>query len=188
MTHRQGMHLGAIACLTSFNLSLAMAQPASAEIPTALQVPASQALIATVRAEGDQIYRCSASSGSPNQFEWALQAPEATLLKNGVLVGKHYGGPTWESLDGSKIVGQVKTKANAPQADAIPWLLLQVKTHQGQGSLSQVNWVQRVDTSGGKAPSTGCDRAHENAIVRVGYGATYHFYGDENQPVSNVEY
>ena len=42
--------------------------------------------------------------------------------ENGV-VGIHYGGPTWESLSGSKVVGAVIDRAT-PDASAIPWLLL----------------------------------------------------------------
>lgn len=162
----------------SVGLSAVVAAPAQrAAIPMELAVPQGQTLLSTVRAEGDQIYSCQAKAGTPNLYEWTLKAPEAKLFQDGVQVGKHYGGPSWESNDGSKIVGQVKAKVNAPEATAIPWLLLEVKSHEGQGSMTGVNWVQRIHTAGGKAPTTGCDRKRQNSTVRVGYSSDYLFYG-----------
>jgi hypothetical protein len=181
MTRQSWTNLGTIACLIALTAGSATAQ----SIPSELQVPNGQTLLSTVQAEGDQIYICQASSTNPEQFEWVLKAPEAVLLQNGKPIGKHYGGPTWESNDGSKIVGQVKNKVNAPQADAIPWLLLEVKSNQGNGSLSEVNWVQRIRTSGGKAPTTGCDRSTSNTTVRVGYSADYLFYSDTSKHGNN---
>jgi hypothetical protein len=177
MTRQSWQRLGTIAGLISLTAGTAAAQP----LPAELQVPNGQTLLSQVRAEGDQIYICQADTKNPDQFTWVLQAPEAVLLENGKTVGKHYGGPTWESNDGSKIVGQVKAKVNAPNADAIPWLLLEIKAQQGKGRLANVNWVQRVQTSGGKAPTTGCDRNTANTTTRVGYSAEYLFYGNENQ-------
>jgi hypothetical protein len=186
MIQKSWMHLSAIACFMGLstlglNPTSVSAQNTSNTIPAALQVPSGQTFLSKVKAEGDQIYICTANVANQNQLEWVLKAPEAKLLKEGIQIGKHYGGPTWEGNDGSKIVGQVKAKVTAPQPDAIPWLLLEVKTRQGSGSMTQVNWIQRVQTSGGKAPTTGCDRAHENATVRVGYSADYLFYGDADK-------
>jgi hypothetical protein len=157
----------------------AIARSTSAtSVPSAIQVPANQELLLTVAATGDQIYTCQAQANN-GVYEWTLKAPEAELLdQSGQIVGSHYGGPSWELADGSKIVGQLNQKVDAPQTDAIPWLLLQVKSHEGEGQLSQVNWIQRVNTVGGKAPAEGCDQAHQNQEVRVGYSADYHFYGE----------
>src|SRR5262249_60730287 len=49
-------------------------------------------------------------------------------------VGKHYAGPTWEGLDGGKVVGEVKTSMPAPVDKAVPWLLLDAKSHEGSGA------------------------------------------------------
>jgi Protein of unknown function (DUF3455) len=149
------------------------------QIPSGIQVPAGQSLLASVAAKGDQIYACQAKTDSPDEFAWTLKAPDAKLLnQQDEQVGKHYGGPSWEMNDGSKIVGELNQKINAPQTNAIPWLLLRVKSHEGEGILSQANWVQRVNTAGGKAPLEGCDRDHKNQEMRVGYSADYYFYGN----------
>jgi hypothetical protein len=149
------------------------------QIPDAIQVPTGQRMLLSVAATGDQIYTCQAKADAPDQYAWTLKAPEAKLLDpQGEEVGIHYGGPSWEMNDSSKVVGELNKKVDAPSADAIPWLLVQVKSHAGEGVLSQANWIHRVNTVGGKAPATGCDRYHQDAEVRVGYSADYYFYGN----------
>ncbi|MDP9035251.1 MAG: DUF3455 domain-containing protein [Myxococcota bacterium] len=130
-------------------------------------------------AKGVQIYACKPKGeGAPSAYEWMLKAPEAELFDDkGQKIGKHYGGPTWESSDGSKVVGMMRSKADAPDATAIPWLLIDVKSSDGAGVLSKVKNIQRVATSGGKAPASGCDAAHTGAETRVDYSATYYMYG-----------
>ena len=66
--------------------------------------------------------------------------------------------------------------APAPRADAIPWLLLAATTHTGQGKFSKVTFVQRVNTTGGKAPATGCDAAAVGKEARAAYTADYIFW------------
>jgi hypothetical protein len=161
------------------------AQPiSSSQVPKALTVPNDQTLLLKAAAKGSQIYTCKAKVEPKTEpetaYEWTLKAPSADLFNDrGQRVGTHYVGPTWQ-IDRSKVVGVVSAKVNAPQADAIPWLLLEAKSHQGQGPLSSVSWVQRLDTVGGKAPVVGCDRTHFNAEVRVPYTASYYFYRAAN--------
>jgi hypothetical protein len=150
----------------------------SPDVPKNLQVPPDQSLLFKAAAKGSQIYVCKAKPDNLNSFEWTLKAPDALLYdEQGQRLGKHYAGPTWESNDGSKVMAQVKAHTNAPQASTIPWLLLQGRSHQGNGIFSQVNWIQRLHTVGGKAPASGCDRAHENHEVSVAYQADYYFWG-----------
>jgi hypothetical protein len=143
--------------------------------PPSLQAPADQKPVLALTGSGHQIYTCSPAA--EGVFAWVLTAPEAELFEpNTKALGKHYAGPTWESIDGSKVVGQVKAKADAPDPEAIPWLLLEAKSNEGSGVFSRVKSIQRVDTSSGKAPKTGCDAAHAGAQERVGYRAMYYFY------------
>jgi hypothetical protein len=84
-------------------------------VPENLKVPATQMLSLETHATGVQIYECSASKTDPTRFEWVFKAPEADLFDSeGKKVGKHYAGPTWESNDGSKMVGEVKARDKAP--------------------------------------------------------------------------
>ena len=156
-----------------------LASVASSTVPEQLKVPAGESLLLKAQAKGVQIYQCKAKAENPQQWEWTLKAPKADLFNDkGEKIGKHYAGPTWEANDGSKVVGEVKERVNAPEKDAIPWLLLKAKSHEGKGIFSKVTSIQRLDTSGGKAPSTGCDESQKNAEVQVGYGADYYFFSN----------
>lgn len=164
--------------LSAAGLSLlaacAGAPPADqAPIPANL-VPAGEKPLLRVAARGVQIYECRAATANPAGAEWVFVAPEAALLAaDGSSAGKHYAGPHWEALDGSKTVGTVKARADAPQAGAIPWLLLTTKPAGGDGRFSKVSSIQRINTVGGVAPATPCTSATLGAGARVPYTADY---------------
>jgi hypothetical protein len=172
----------------SFAAALASGVAIGSEIvPDTLKVPATQELSLEVQASGVQIYECKASKDEPTRFEWVFKAPEAVLLDNaGKKIGKHYAGPTWESDDGSKVVGEVKAKDNGPDPNAIPWLLLTAKTTSGKGVFGETQSIQRLNTSGGKAPQEGCDESHLGNESRVAYKATYRFYTAKPEEMSNA--
>ena len=148
-----------------------------AEVPEALKVPATQVLSLETQAAGVQIYECKASKDDPTRFEWAFKAPEAELFDSvGKKIGRHYAGPTWESNDGSKVVGEVRARDNGPDPNAIPWLLLSAKSTSGNGVFSQTQSIQRLHTAGGKEPAEGCSQAQASKETRVPYKAKYYFY------------
>jgi hypothetical protein len=145
-------------------------------VPAALE-PAGQRLTERVAAKGVQVYQCRVAAGAPGGAQWAFVAPEAELLDaRGVITGTHYAGPHWEARDGSKIVGSVTARAEAPRADAIPWLLLSTRSVGGPGRFANVTAVQRIHTVGGLAPSRPCDSAAIGSTERVPYTADYLLY------------
>jgi len=147
------------------------------QVPADLMPPASAVLLFELEARGDQIYTCTVKPGDPNAFVWTFKAPQAELFNaRGEVVGSHFAGPTWQGQDGSNVVGELVTRADAPSENAIPWLLLKAKSHTGSGAFSTITHIQRLDTKGGVAPSKGCDKNHVNQDVRVPYEATYAFY------------
>jgi hypothetical protein len=147
--------------------------PCDGELPPPLAVPAGNDLAFALEAEGAQVYACTASAAS---FGWAFQAPEARLSEaSGPAAGTHYAGPTWESTDGSRVVG-AKLEAATPDAAAIPWLLLRAASHAGSGRMEAVTFVQRIRTWGGNVPQHGCDATHAGEVARVPYRAVYCFY------------
>src|SRR5512135_3342710 len=84
-------------------------------VPENLKTPVTEVASLEVRANGVQIYECKASASDATRFEWVFKAPEAELFDStGAKIGKHYAGPTWESNDGSKVVGEVQAKDNGP--------------------------------------------------------------------------
>lgn len=143
-------------------------------VPQQLQPPANEQLLLQVHAKGEQIYTCKETAG---QFAWTLKAPDAQLFdKDGKPFGKHFAGPSWEASDGSSIIGKAAANVASPDADSVSWLLLTVVSRSGQGVLSRVTSIQRLNTKGGKAPATGCDAAHAGQELRLPYSADYLFY------------
>jgi|HubBroStandDraft_1064217.scaffolds.fasta_scaffold60617_2 hypothetical protein len=147
------------------------------DIPDALRVPSGEEPLLLVKAQGVQVYECRAKKDDPTQYAWVFTGPEADLFDSkGGKVGRHYSGPTWELSDGSRVVGSVKASVPSKDAGAVPWLLLSAKDHAGNGMLSRVTSIQRLDTSGGKAPAGGCSESDLGKQLRVPYTAVYCFY------------
>jgi hypothetical protein len=142
---------------------------------TSVAPPEGSALLLEVATDGVQIYACEAKG---TLFQWTFKAPEANLFdKQGRQIGTHFAGPTWKMTDGSAIVGEVIAKADAPERDAIQWLLLRTKAHEGQGLVADAAFIRRIDTKGGVAPTAGCDAGHISEQARIRYSATYQFFG-----------
>jgi hypothetical protein len=160
-----------------FPAAAVLAAEAPPQAPEALQVPPGHVLKLAVKAEGFQIYECGADKNNPAAFAWNLTGPQADLFDaQGKKIGKHYAGPTWESLDGSKVVGKVKASDKGPDANAVAWLLLDAKSTGGSGVLSSITHVQRLATVGGKAPADGCTAQTKDAVTSMPYSANYYFY------------
>jgi len=162
------------ALLTGCATSKVLTAPA---VPEALKAPPTQAPSLEAHATGVQIYECKPGKADPTRYEWVFKAPEAVLFDGaGKRIGTHFAGPTWESDDGSRVVGAVKARDDGPDPGAIPWLLLAATSNSGTGVFGSTRSIQRVSTDGGKAPASGCDQAHANAEARVPYKAVYVFY------------
>lgn len=163
--------LGFTACSTT---------PALVAVPDAIKAQPNEQVAMVLPAKGVQIYECRAKQGQAGAFEWAFVAPEAALYNSaGTQIGKHYGGPSWEVNDGSKLVGALKARADAPQkagtaAGNIPWLLLTTTASGAKGSFSNVTAIQRVNTVGGVAPTATCAQGNAGSQARVPYTADYY--------------
>ena len=142
-------------------------------VPAGLAPAADQDLWFVLGATGVQKYTCAATATG---FAWTFVAPEADLFQNGCQVGIHYAGPTWEHGDGSTVVA-ARAAGATPDPSAIAWLLLNAVSHGPEaGKMTQVSSIQRLSTTGGNAPATGCDADHVGAAADVPYTADYFFY------------
>jgi hypothetical protein len=149
-----------------------VARPA---VPQKLAVPETDAVVLQAHASGVQIYACQA--GTDQKLSWVLKAPDAELFdSNGKSIGHHFAGPTWKHNDGSEVTGKAAAREDAPEPDAIPWLLVTVTSHSGTGVLSRVTTIQRIHTKGGQPPAAGCDDSHRGAESKSPYSADYYFY------------
>lgn len=145
-------------------------------VPAKIRVPDGNVPFLVGHATGTQNYTCQLSSGS---YSWTLVAPAAILVgDNGQQIMTHYAGPTWQANDGTTVVGTRVDGVMVSQS-AIPWLLLRATptTQEGDGGrLTDTTYIQRVNTAGGLAPTSGCDQTTLGAARNVPYTADYYFY------------
>jgi hypothetical protein len=199
-----GMVLAAVAS-TAFTLSSPQAATdgiTPPPLPPGLApVPAGNELFLGTHAAGTQNYVCQPSGAGA--VAYVLFTPQATLFsEDGRQVITHYNSPnpdepntdpkvvadgtiraTWQFRDTSKVWAKVHQPNGAVMVDqdAIAWLLLDAVGHQsgptGGDKLTKTTFVQRLSTTGGLAPSTGCSSLTDvGNKAFVPYTADYFFY------------
>jgi len=141
------------------------------EVPDGLAVPAGNKVHFHGFGVGVQIYTWDGTS-------WGAAVPEAILFHAEGVVTIHFGGPTWQSNSGSTVVGALPPKAVTVDTNAIPWLRLDAKNPEGPGIFANTTFIQRVNTTGGKAPLA--DGTFVGQVARVPYTADYFFYRHAN--------
>jgi hypothetical protein len=164
---RLQLAIGALAGVLLMQTEIFAEVPAS--LPLAIGAPG-EVMVATFHAEGAQLYECKANADS--KLAWQFREPIAALMLDGKTIGTHFAGPSWQHFDGSSVRG--KTTGSAPGASAsdIPWLKLEVTERRGNGTLSHVTTVQRINTKGGAVKGP-CETAGE--FLGVPYSADYVF-------------
>jgi uncharacterized protein DUF3455 len=176
-------------------------------VPGNLEVEAGHTLFLVGQAFGTQNYIClpSASGFSWTFFSPQATLFFTQLRANEVVpqqIITHFLSPnpaengtarvTWQSsLDTSAVWGRVRLNPDGSTGSstderfvakgAIPWLLIEAVGNQrgptGSGVLADTSFIQRLNTFGGVAPSTGCSQAgNVGATALVPYAATYFFY------------
>jgi hypothetical protein len=166
-------------------------------VPDNLQVPVGNTAFLVGHAAGTQGYICQPSGAN---FAWTFVKPQATLfddsnqqilthfLSTNTFESPATPRPTWQdSQDTSRVWGKAIANSSDPafvESGAIPWLLLQVVGSQsgptGGTTLTATTYIQRLTTSGGVAPSTGCAQSTDvGAKALVPYTADYFFYKAE---------
>jgi hypothetical protein len=181
-----------------FLVTLALALPATPDritppqVPGNLQVPDGHRPFAVAQAEGTQNYICLPSATG---MAWSFLGPQATLFEGRDQVMTHYLSPnpdeqdtpraTWQhSRDSSTVWAAAIASSSDPvyvESGAIPWLLLRaVGTEMGPAfgdRLVKTTYIQRVNTSGGTAPASGCAEPVDlGKRALVPYTTDYVFY------------
>lgn len=201
---RRAASLIAIAAIAVSWQFTARGQTATAGVPPNLRVPDGNVFYLKASAVGTQNYICSpGASGAA----WKLMGPQATLFitfpwfggQARQQIATHYlsanpaeGGtarPTWQhSLDTSAVWGKAIASSTDPlfvAPGSIPWLLVEVVGGQrgpmGGSLLAQTTYIQRLNTSGGVAPSGGCDESSYGAVTLAPYTTDYYFYQAETR-------
>jgi len=163
---------------TSAAFGQSIARPS---VPDQLAAPSGNEVVLVAHASGSQIYNCQA--GTDGKYSWVLKGPEAELRdQQGAVIGHHFAGPTWKHGDGSEVTGKVEAKVNSPDSVSVPWLLLGAIGHSGDGVLSAVTIIQRINTKGGQPPpAAACNAAQQNVEIKSSYSADYYFYAPEHR-------
>jgi hypothetical protein len=174
-------------------------QPACADqvtppsVPANIQVEAGNQAFLKGHAVGTQNYICLPSG---SDFAWTLFGPQATLFNDDdKQVITHFLGPnpdengtlrvTWQHSRDTSTIWAVAIQSSSDPAfvapGAIPWLLLDVVGAQdgptSGDKLSKTTFIQRLNTTGGAAPSDGCTNSIDVGKREfVPYEADYFFY------------
>jgi hypothetical protein len=146
------------------------------DVPDKIKAPAGEEIVLQVHASGSQIYVCQPAADGA--FAWSLKAPEADLRdQQGKIIGHHYAGPAWKHNDGSEVTGKAAAKVDSPDTGSIPWLLVTVTGHSGDGVFGRVTTIQRIHTKGGQPPQASeCNASKTASEVKSSYTADYYFY------------
>jgi Protein of unknown function (DUF3455) len=173
-------------------------------VPANIQVPAGNVAFLVGHGVGTQNYVCRPSGTG---VAYVLFTPQATLFSDDESqLTTHFFSPnpfetntnpavvaagairvTWQhSRDTSTVWGFVKTGDSSSDLafvapNAIPWLKVTVANTEngptGGDTLTKTTFVQRLNTSGGVAPSTGCSSPTDvGHSAFVPYTADYFFY------------
>jgi hypothetical protein len=181
------------ACLVMLPPGLSAQELLPLPVPTVLEVPAGHRPFLQGHATGTQQYMCRPSDSG---LAWVLFGPQATLFNdNDKQIITHFLSPnpeeegtaraTWQHSRDTSTVWAKRTalyaESDVVKPGAIPWLLLQVvgadRGPTGGHRLTETIYIQRVHTSGGKEPTTGCAQASDvGQQVLVPYTADYIFY------------
>ena len=197
-TRRRFLHIACVAALAAAFMVLRLPLVYAADlkppsVPKNLEVPPGHKAFLKGHAVGTQNYIClPAASGL---LSWTFFGPQATLFNDkDTQIITHFLSPnlnpqergtlrpTWQhSRDTSMIWAKPIASSPAPGSvaeGAIPWLLLEVvgtdPDPTGGKRLTRTTFIQRLNTSGGIAPSSECTATDQRAFVP--YKADYILY------------
>jgi uncharacterized protein DUF3455 len=183
-------------------------------VPFEIEVPAGATAFLEGHGVGTQNYIClpcpnpttpAAACPDASGFAWLLFTPEATLFNDhDKPVTTHFSSPnpseggkirvSWQHSRDTSIVwgGQAipSTDSRFVALGAIPWLKLPMAGVQegptGGDTLTKTTFIQRLNTSGGVAPSDGCaSPANVGSKAFVPYEADYFFYKGPDSDADN---
>jgi hypothetical protein len=166
--------VGIVAAVAVLSVTqVAQAGPPPPVVPGEIQVPEGNKVFLVGHAVGVQIYSC-------NGVVWSSAVPRANLYDDhGKLIITHFAGPTWQAMDGSRVVGLAEKMVTVDRT-AIPWVRLSAaSTAAGPDGdrLVATTFVQRIATTGGLAPPAAqCSEATAGTVAEVPYTADYYFW------------
>jgi len=174
MAIKKQLVYGVLMCAVALTLSsVSQAQRSlSVELPdqcSQIQVPEGNSLAYRVYGLGVQEYSWDGST-------WIAGGLIANLYSSPSYqgqVGTHHGGPTWISNSGGLVTGDEEFECS-PDPNSISWQRVRADEVDGVGMFSDTTFVQRINTSGGNAPSY--PGTYDGQPITVPFAAEYVFY------------
>jgi hypothetical protein len=158
----------------------AYAGPEAPSVPGKIAVGDGHKAFLVGHAVGVQIHECIPAS--PSGYRWRFVGPRADLYDDsGNLLATHFGGPSWQTRDGSKITAALDGDGTITvDPTAIPWLRLKVTsatTGADGDRLLATTYIQRIQTTGGLAPAPeACNAGTVGSVAEIPYTADYAFW------------
>jgi hypothetical protein len=186
---------GVMALVIAFTAALSVAAHAQTitppSVPAEIEVlPPNEAFLIG-HATGFQNYECQPTA-ILGHVAWTLFTPQATLFNDlGDQVITHFNSPnpdenrtvraTWQDSADTSSVWARATGTATVDPTAIAWVRLEVVGARvgptGGDALSGTTFIQRINTRGGLAPTTGCDQLKDAGMKAfMPYRADYVFY------------
>jgi hypothetical protein len=141
-----------------------------------MRPPASEQPAFALTARGMQVYECKPDPSDPNVSRWSFTRPDALLYDGTTEVGRYVSTHEWQaSTDRSSVSGFLTAIQDAGPRN-LPGARYRAVPADAAGMFASVSTILRVNTSGGTAPSTGCDATHAGESTSVPFTAAFYFY------------
>ncbi len=143
-----------------------------------VQVPPGNVVALETTATGNLTYVCRNDIPTAGSMGWALVTPSAKLYdRTGKEIGVYAGPPaTWTLADGSSVVGTQVAIEPVVGGIHIPLQLSTAQSGMAPGMLSNITYIQRVNTKNGADFVTNCTQSELGKTVVRPYQADYIFW------------
>ena len=146
-------------------------------LPALIQVAAGNSVVLEAQAKGTITYACRKEKEPLTTYKWIVAGEQGVLKDSeGKEIGTYSGPPARWSVDDKSFVNGSQVAVSPNGAKNIPFQLVKADVAGGQGVLTAVSYVQRVNTKGGVAPSKKCTVDNVGEKAEVKYSAEYRFW------------
>jgi hypothetical protein len=177
MGNRSLLAAAALACALP-----AAAIPEPGGISPGLRAPANEEPAFMLSGNGVYVYECRQSFANPNVYEWNFVVPDATLYDGSRTVARHQTVGLFEATSDRSTLSGIVSASQAAGVANLPWVSMRAQPLSAEGLFAGVTTVQRVNTRGGAAPTSGCGPTTLGGEARVAYQADYYFYTRRGTP------
>lgn len=155
------------------------AQPDSMQkgLPALIQVAAGNSMVLDAGAKGTITYACRKEKEPLTTYKWIVVGEQAVLNDSkGKEIGTYSGPPARWAINDKSFVNGSQVAVSPNGVKNLPFQLVKADVAGGQGTLTAVSYVQRVNTQGGVAPKGKCSSDNDGQKVEVDYQAEYRFW------------